>query len=187
MGDRALNRPAVFLDRDGVINEAVVRAGKPYPPATVADVRIVPQAKEALERLRTEGFLLIVVSNQPDVGRGTQSRSEVDEINRLLRATLPLDEIVICPHDDTDGCACRKPKPGMIVNAARMHGIDLTRSFLIGDRWRDIDAGRRAGVATVFLDYGYDEPQPNPPADFTTSDLQGAVSWILKEGSHAIQ
>ena len=127
MGDRALNRPAVFLDRDGVINEAVVRAGKPYPPATAADVRIVPQAKEALERLRTEGFLLIVVSNQPDVGRGTQSGGTVEEINRLLQDALPLDEIVICPHDDADGCACRKPKPGMILDAARKHGVDLAR------------------------------------------------------------
>lgn len=187
MGNGALNRPAVFLDRDGVINEAVVRAGKPYPPATVADVRIVPQAQKALERLRTEGFLLIVVSNQPDVGRGTQSRAEVEAINQLLRAELPLDEIVICPHDDADGCACRKPKPGMILDAARKHGVDLARSFLIGDRWRDIDAGRRAGLATVFLDYGYDEKRPDPPADLTTSDLQGAVSWILKEGSYAIQ
>jgi D-glycero-D-manno-heptose 1,7-bisphosphate phosphatase len=187
VGVRALNRRAVFLDRDGVINEPVIRDGRPHPPDDVAGLILVPRAKEALERLHDEGFLLIVVSNQPDIARGTQSRAAVDEINAALQAALPLDAVAICPHDEADACSCRKPQPGMLLAAARTYGIDLARSFMIGDRWRDIAAGQRAGVSTAFIDRHYTEPRPNPPADFTAADLQGAVSWILKEPSHAVQ
>ncbi len=154
---------AVFLDRDGVLNRAVVRDGRPYPPASADELEIIDGAAEALSRLRELGFLLIVVTNQPDVARGTQSRGEVEAIHGRLRETLPIDEFVVCYHDDSDDCGCRKPKPGGLLDAAKRHGIDLAASFMIGDRWRDVEAGQRAGCVAYFIDYGYAEKQPAPP------------------------
>ena len=170
----------MFLDRDGVINRALARAGKPYPPARAAELEIVPEAPAALAELKRRGFLLIVVTNQPDVARGTQSRAAVEEIHAVLRAALPLDDIRVCWHDDADRCACRKPRPGLLTAAACAHGIDLTRSYLIGDRWRDIDAGHNAGCATVLIDYGYHEPPPARPPDARVTSLAEAVRWICR-------
>lgn len=171
-------RRAVFLDRDGVLNRAVVRDRKPYPPATLEDLEILPGVVAALERLRLLGFLLLVVTNQPDVARGDRSRESVDAFNAELARRLPLDDISVCFHDDADGCDCRKPLPGLLVRGAARHGIDLERSYLVGDRWRDVAAGQRAGVRTVFIDYDYDERRPEPPADVTVKDLSAAVEWI---------
>lgn len=175
--DRGLHR-AVFLDRDGVINRAQVRDGKPYPPATLAELDILPDVPAALAALKRAGFLLIVVTNQPDVARGTQRRETVDAMHARLTAALPIDAFRVCDHDDGDGCACRKPKPGMLLDAARDYGIAPERSFLVGDRWRDVEAGRRAGCSTVFVDRGYDEPRPEHP-DATVGSLQEAADWIL--------
>jgi D-glycero-D-manno-heptose 1,7-bisphosphate phosphatase len=122
-----------------------------------------------------------VVTNQPEVARGTLARSDVDEIHARLVELLPLDEVVTCPHDDADGCACRKPKPGMLLDAASRLGIDLAASYAIGDRWRDVEAARRAGCAGVFLDRGYSEPVPERP-DVTVRALRDGVSWILAGG-----
>lgn len=169
---------AVFLDRDGVLNDAVLRDGRPYPPADEASMTIVAGAAEALLRLRERDFRLIVVTNQPDVARGTQPRAVVEAMNEKLRAALPVDEIVVCWHDG-DGCDCRKPKPGALLDAARRHGIDLGRSFMVGDRWRDIEAGQRAGVTCLFIDRGYSERQPE--GDFVRVDsIGGAAEEILK-------
>jgi D-glycero-D-manno-heptose 1,7-bisphosphate phosphatase len=169
---------AIFLDRDGVLNAAVVRDGAPYPPADAEEVEVLPGVQEACTRLREAGFELIVVTNQPDVARGTQTLEAVDRINDVLRAALSLDEIVVCPHDDVDSCDCRKPKPGMLLDAAGRREIDLAASFMVGDRWRDVEAGRRAGCRTVFVDRGYDEPSAEP--DVTVSDLAEAAVWILE-------
>lgn len=172
---------AVFLDRDGVLNEACVRAGKPYPPASVAELRVAADAAEALALLRTAGYRLVVVTNQPDVARGAQSRDTVEAINTALRAALPLDEIRVCYHDDGDGCACRKPEPGLLLQAP---AYDLARSILVGDRWKDIQAGRRAGVrATILIDRGYDEPCGEP--DVRVRSLIDAAAWILQIESEA--
>jgi D-glycero-D-manno-heptose 1,7-bisphosphate phosphatase len=111
------------------------------------------------------------------VARGTQTLEEVGRINDVLRDALPLDEIVVCPHDDVDRCNCRKPKPGMLVDAARRRGLDLSASFMVGDRWRDVEAGRRAGCRTILVDRGYDQPSAQP--DVTVSDLGEAAAWIL--------
>lgn len=170
---------AVFLDRDGVINQAVVRDGRPYPPASVDDLVILDGVAEACARLKAAGFLLIVVTNQPDIARGKTPAGGVDEINARLSEVLPLDEIGVCPHDDIDGCVCRKPKPGLLLEAAARRGIDLSRSFMIGDRWRDVEAGQMAGCRTVFLDYGYDERQPTAP-DHIAPRLIDSVDYILK-------
>jgi D-glycero-D-manno-heptose 1,7-bisphosphate phosphatase len=170
-------RRAVFLDRDGVLNAAVVREGLPYPPHSVGEVEILPGVEEACTRLRGAGFDLVVVSNQPDIARGTQTIDAVRRINDALLAALPLDEIVICPHDDADGCDCRKPKPGMLLSAAQRRGIELSGSFMVGDRWRDVEAGIRAGCRTLLIDRGYDERSVQP--DVSVADLGEAAVWIL--------
>jgi D-glycero-D-manno-heptose 1,7-bisphosphate phosphatase len=175
-------RPAVFLDRDGVLNHSPVVDGKPVSPRGLDDVELLPGVPEACERLRAGCYLLIVVTNQPEITRGTLTREAVDAVNGYLAERLPLDEIVICPHDDGDRCACRKPKPGMLLDAARRHGIDLQASYLVGDRWRDIEAGQAAGVRTVFIDRGYDEACPQNP-DAIVSDLTEATVWILDDAN----
>jgi D-glycero-D-manno-heptose 1,7-bisphosphate phosphatase len=171
---------AVFLDRDGVLNAAVVRDGKPYPPDCVAAVKILPGVCRALHELKRAGFAAIVVSNQPDVARGTQRREIVEEINSHLAAQLPIDQFATCYHDDGDGCECRKPRPGLLLRAAEERDIDLGASFMVGDRWRDVDAGRRAGCKTVLLDYGYAERGPAAAPDATFTSLAEASQWILQ-------
>ena len=173
-------RRAVFLDRDGVLNRAVVRKGRPYPPATVEEFEIHPGAAEAARRLRDAGFLLIGATNQPDVARGTQTREAVEAINARLLDALPLDEVRVC-YDDGDDAPRRKPNPGLLLEAAEAHGVDLAASFMVGDRWRDVEAGRRAGCRTVFIDRGYAERRPDPPADHDAADLSEAADWILSD------
>src|SRR5450759_1504047 len=177
-----MRRRAVFLDRDGVLNRAVVREGKPYPPASVAEVEILPGVPDALERLKRGGFMLIVVSNQPDVGRGTATRDTVEAINAFLAAALPVDRFIMCYHDSGDGCNCRKPRPGMLLDGAREFGVDLSGSYMVGDRWRDVEAGVAAGCKTVFLDYGYAERQPET-VDYRVRSMADAVSVILDEAT----
>lgn len=174
----ARRRRAVFLDRDGVLNRAVVVDGRPYPPICLAELELLPNVDLACRRLAESGALLICVTNQPDVARGTQSAAEVKSINDWLRMTLGLFEVRACFHDERDGCFCRKPRPGMLIEAARQHGIDLAGSIMVGDRWRDIEAGRNAGCRTVFLNYEYNERQPQN-ADFTFRSLLAAVPTIL--------
>lgn len=152
---------AVFLDRDGVLNRPVVRAGKPFPPAQVEDVEIYDGLREQLQRLKDRGFVLIVVTNQPDVARGTTSRQRVDEINQLISHELPaIDRILVCFHDSGDGCNCRKPRPGMLLEGAREFNVDLRRSYMVGDRRGDMEAGICVGSRTIFIDRGYKELQP---------------------------
>ena len=169
---------AVFLDRDGVINRAVVRDKKPYPPDSVQELEILPDVPEALHLLKENGFLLIVVTNQPDVGRGTQKRETVEKIHSFLKNQLPLDDIYVCWHGQDGECDCRKPLPGMLFQAAEKYGIDLSQSFLVGDRWKDIEAGKLGGCKTVFIDYGYNEILRNEP-DFQTNSIRTTIQWIL--------
>jgi len=171
---------AVFLDRDGVLNQAVVRNGKPYPPANAAELVFTPNAKEALQGLKAQGFLLLVVTNQPDVAKGITTRAAVEGINRKLASELPVDGVFVCYHQNSDHCDCRKPKPGMILEGARKHDVDLAESFMVGDRWRDVEAGQNAGCRTVFIDGGYEEQQPARPADATVHSLKEAAGWILQ-------
>lgn len=172
-------RRAVFLDRDGVINRAVVRAGRPYPPGSVSEVEILGGVDDALRRFRAAGLLNIVVTNQPDVARGTTTREAVEAIHRYLRENLAIDAFYTCWHDDIDRCDCRKPLPGLLLRAAMELNLNLSSSVLVGDRWRDIEAGQRAGCRTVRLDLGYAEPEPDCLADLVTTSLVGAADWIL--------
>lgn len=171
---------AVFLDRDGVLNRAIRVTGRARPPASLDELEILPGVPEALRALRARGYALIVVTNQPDVARGTQTREMVERLNATLAGCLPLDEILVCYHDDKDDCECRKPRPGLLQQAAHEHGIDLTASFIVGDRWRDIEAGYRAGCRTILIDYQYSEEMPRQP-DHTVNSLAEGAQWILKQ------
>lgn len=170
---------AVFLDRDGVLNQAPLRDGKPLSPMTLAEVVIPPDAPGALERLRQHGFRLVMVTNQPNIARGSQPRDVVHAINRHLAEKLQLQAVEICEHDDGDNCACRKPKPGMLLHAAERDHIALAESFMIGDRGRDIEAGRRAGCRTILIGNAYGEKLQAAP-DAVVATLGEAADWILR-------
>ena len=182
MGVRLLSAKAVFLDRDGVINRAVVRNRKPYPPNTLQDLEILPDVPEALNLLKESGFLLIVVTNQPDVGRGIQKKETVEEMHLFLKKILPLDDIFVCWHGQDGECDCRKPLPGMLLQASEKYGIDFGKSFMVGDRWKDIEAGKTAGCKTIFLDYHYNELLRSQP-DFTATSTRKASEWIVSQNT----
>ncbi len=169
---------AVFLDRDGVLNANSERDGRPVAPTTLEEFHILPEAVEAVRRLKAAGFVLVVVTNQPDVATGRTSPAALDAMHAELRRKLPLDDIKVCHHVDADRCQCRKPQPGMLLEAAAEWHIDLAASYLIGDRWRDVEAGRVAGCSTIFLDYGYPQDGPNRP-DQVVHSLREAVDYVL--------
>lgn len=171
-------RRAVFLDRDGVINLEILRNGQATAPFAVAEFEILPGVQDAVDRLRDAGFLLIVVTNQPDVVRGSVSRDEVEAIHSRLRQTLGVDDIRVCYHDDGDGCACRKPEPGMLFAAAVEHDIALAASYMVGDRWRDVGAGRSAGCTTILVHSARHEPITIEP-NIRVGSLREAAPWIL--------
>ena len=181
-GVRPPLRRAVFLDRDGVVNRALVRGGKPYPPDSLSSLEILPGVPDALVRLRAAGFVNVIVTNQPDVATGKQRREVVEAMHAFLSSTLALDAVKVCYHVDADNCVCRKPKPGMLLEAAGELGIDLAASFMVGDRWRDVGAGQAAGCKCYFLDCGYEEKLPEKPYIAVTS-LNEAVDFILIRGA----
>lgn len=178
-----LLRPAVFLDRDGTLNVQVVHDGKPYPPGTLADFHLFDGVVENCARLKAAGFVLVVVTNQPDVGRGTQNRAVVEAMHAHLRRLVPsLDLIQVCYHGGdahSQPCNCRKPKPGMLTAAAAQLGLDLAKSWMIGDRWGDIDAGHAAGCRTILINHGYTERAPQTPPHFTADSFAQAAGIIL--------
>lgn len=165
---------AVFLDRDGVLNRATLRAGKSYPPQELTEFQLIEGVVEACDLLKSAGFSLIVVTNQPDVATGKQSQAMVEAMHERLVTWLPLDAVLTCFHCDADRCACRKPLPGMLFDAAETHDLELSTSFLVGDRWRDIGAGQAAGCTCYFIDYGYAETRPTAPFHLVTSLLEAA-------------
>lgn len=173
-------RRAVFLDRDGVLNRAVLRDGKLFVPGSTRELEILPGVPEALDRLKAAGFLLIGATNQPDVVRGLVTRESVEAIHDLMRKRLPLDDIRVCYHIDADRCACRKPQPGMLFAAAVARQIQLHRSFMIGDRWRDVGAGKAAGCTTILVNRFPEANGPAPDPDIELPDLIAAADWILQ-------
>jgi D-glycero-D-manno-heptose 1,7-bisphosphate phosphatase len=144
-------------------------------------LEITDGAKELLTKLKELGFVLICVTNQPDVSRGTRTLENVLAMNQVVKKLLPLDELYACLHDNQHNCECRKPKPGMLLAGARDFDLNLKESFMIGDRAGDVEAGRRAGTTTIFIDHGYVEKKPDPPADFACGSLKSAVEYILKQ------
>ena len=169
---------AVFLDRDGVVNRVVIKGGRPYAPASLAEFEVLPGVGEAIKALHSEGFKVVLVTNQPDVGAGKQNRASVEAIHAHIVRTLAVDDIKVCYHTEKDGCVCRKPKPGMLIEAAAEMGIDLKRSFMVGDRWRDIEAGRAAGCKTLLIKAQYKEKQATDP-DAVCASLFEASRLIL--------
>jgi D-glycero-D-manno-heptose 1,7-bisphosphate phosphatase len=178
-----MDSKAVFLDRDGVINRALERDGKPHPPASAEEFEILPGVAAACRMLKQAGYLLVVVTNQPDVGRGTLRREVVEELNGRMCQALPIDRVEVCYHAGAGqtACECRKPKPGMLRQAAQALGIDLAQSWMVGDRWRDIDCGHAAGCRTILIDYGYTEALRQPP-HFRCHSLLQAAHIILDLG-----
>jgi D-glycero-D-manno-heptose 1,7-bisphosphate phosphatase len=171
-------RRAVFLDRDGVLNYAPVEAGRPRPPREAGEVRLLPDAQGACRALKAAGAVLVVVTNQPDAARGATTVESLRAVNALVVRELPVDDVRTCLHDDVDDCDCRKPRPGLLVQAAQEWGLDLAGSVMVGDRWRDIGAGQQAGCRTVFIDRGYQERRPAAP-DLVVTTLGDAVPWII--------
>jgi D-glycero-D-manno-heptose 1,7-bisphosphate phosphatase len=172
-------RPAVFLDRDGVLNRAPAGTdGVVRPPETLEALEVMPGAAEACALLRASGYALVIVTNQPDVPRGRLSHATVEAMNRRVATAVGIDDVRVCYHDGPDRCACRKPAPGMLVDAARDRGLDLTRSFIVGDSWRDVEAGRRAGCRTVFVGRELSAPYQ---ADIRADDVLDAARKIVAE------
>jgi D-glycero-D-manno-heptose 1,7-bisphosphate phosphatase len=171
-------RPAVFLDRDGVLNETSSRAGVSVPPPDAEHFQLLPGVSDACASLAAAGLVLVVVTNQPDVSRGLLDPGVLDRMHRRLNDLLTLDAIYVCPHDTADGCPCRKPRPGMILQAAADFGLDLNRSVCVGDRWRDIDAAAHAGVRAVHI--AGNDPEPlRAPADASFLSLYDAVDAVI--------
>lgn len=166
---------AVFLDRDGVINRVVLRAGRPCSPSSVEEVVFLPGVSEGIDALHTAGFRIIVVTNQPDVATGLQQRDVVEVIHECLRDLFPIDDIKVCYHIDQDGCSCRKPKPGMLLEAAKEWSLNLDQSFMVGDRWRDVGAGKAAGCKTILIDGGYSEPLDEKPDAVVNSLFEASI------------
>jgi D-glycero-D-manno-heptose 1,7-bisphosphate phosphatase len=177
-------RPAVFLDRDGTLNEPVVVEGRPYPPSTVDALVLYPDAREACRSLAAAGFVLVVATNQPDVGRGTAPLAVVEAQHARLRELVPeiarIEVSYDSGHGPDEAFPRRKPSPGMLLDAAAALGLDLARSWMVGDRWRDVDCGHRAGVRTVFIDRGYNEALRARP-DYVASSFAAAVEIILRQ------
>lgn len=171
-------KTAAFLDRDGVINASSIKNGIPHPPESVSEVRILSGVLDAINLLIANNYLPVVISNQPDVARKNIDLSAVQSINDFIGRETGISNFYVCPHDDSDSCKCRKPKPGLIEIAARELDIDLSKSFLVGDRWRDIEAGQALGLPTFFIDYSYKESPPNSPF-VRVSSLLEAVSKRL--------
>lgn len=174
-------RRAVFLDRDGTLNAPVVRDGKPYPPATIAEFQLLPGVMEGCRALHAAGYVLVVATNQPDVGRGTQAQATVETMHALLRKLIPeIARIEVCydAGGSTPPSELRKPAPGMLLRAAREWNLDLAHSWMVGDRWRDVDCGVNAGCRTIFIDCGYAEPLRKKP-DHTVGNFSSAVEIIL--------
>jgi D-glycero-D-manno-heptose 1,7-bisphosphate phosphatase len=173
-------KPAVFLDRDGVLSVPEFREGRSFAPRRVEDFKLYDHSISSLQRLKAADFLLIVVTNQPDVGNGLVGREIVEEMHRMMIQTLPLDAVEVCYHSNNDGCSCRKPMAGMLLRAGERLGVDFNNSFMIGDRGSDILAGKKAGCRTIFIDLGYSKEDPCAP-DFFASDLWQATDIVVSE------
>jgi D-glycero-D-manno-heptose 1,7-bisphosphate phosphatase len=167
-------RRAVFLDRDGVLNRVKLLNGLPKPPTTIHEIIILEGVCQAVDIILNKGFVPVIITNQPDVARGKISQSEVDSINSQIQTMTNIDFVYTCFHDDADLCYCRKPSPGLIYQAANELNLDIKGSFLVGDRWRDIQAGQVAGCQNFFIDNLYPELRPNQPYTRVSSLLEAA-------------
>ena len=172
-------KKSVFLDRDGVINKAYIKDGLPQSPNSLNELKILPGVRESIIKLKKLNFICLMVTNQPNVSRKKIEKNSVIQMNNFLKNEIALDDIFVCYHDDSDNCNCRKPKPGLLLQAGKKWDVDFKKSFMIGDRWRDIQAGEKVGCKTIFLDYKYNEKKPKKP-DFVSDSLLNAAHIIEK-------
>lgn len=180
MGVSTIKNKAVFFDRDGVLNYPIIRDGISYPPGSMKELKLIPDLKSLLQSLKDRRFLLFVVTNQPDVERGILHKKDVEEIHGFMFKKLPFQKIYVCYDDGIrNNSQMRKPKPGMLLLAQKEYDLDLNASYIVGDRWKDINAGVAAGCTTVFIDWGYHENLSQPP-DKIVNDLKSGIDWILE-------
>lgn len=177
-------RPAVFLDRDGVINKAILKNGHPLSPRKLEQLEIIEGVKESIELFRKIGLVVVVVTNQPDLASGFVTQGQLLEMHKVISLSTGIDHFYFCGHNNTHKCACRKPKPGMLLKAASDLGLILENSFLVGDRWKDISAGQQVGCSCFFIDYDYKESKPSPPFNTVNSLLEAAR--LITGGKHGI-
>jgi D-glycero-D-manno-heptose 1,7-bisphosphate phosphatase len=175
---------AIFLDRDGVINKVILKLGRPYAPLYLNKLKVLPFVKRSMHMLKDQGYLLIVITNQPDVARGRANFNEIELINKYLTKKLPIFKIFTCFHDKYHKCFCRKPSPGSILSAVSKYNINIKESYMVGDRWSDIEAGKKAGCKTIFIDCHYKERQPKF-YDFKSKSLLGATKIIISNKKNA--
>jgi D-glycero-D-manno-heptose 1,7-bisphosphate phosphatase len=178
MGIRNVKKAAVFFDRDGVINKVILRDGKPFSPRAIEDFVFNDGVRDAVRRLKSAGYKVIVITNQPDLAGGHITQETLDLMTQRMNEEISFDDVFICPHDDGHRCSCRKPKPGMILEAARKWKINLPASYFVGDTWKDMEAGKAAGCKTILLDASYNQ---NVPCDFRIGTVLKALDVILKE------
>ena len=171
-------KSAVFLDRDGVVNLAYTRGGKPYPPKDLSQLVILPDVEESVKQLTKYGFVIVVVTNQPDISNGNSSYEIVNALHKEISSLTGIENFYVCPHVDSDYCKCRKPKPGLLLKAAEDLNLDVRKSYMVGDRWRDVGAGQSAGCKNFFIDHNYSEKRPVEPF-VTVSSLLQATEIIL--------
>ncbi len=170
-------KAAVFIERDGVLNEVRVERQHQVSPMTMEDFKIKREAIPLLKKLKDSGLLLIATTNQPGISRGYQSRRELDRMHDLLRATFALDDLLVCPHDETDGCPCRRPKPGLLVEAGFKWRLNLDACFVISDKWQDAGAARAAGCTSLLLQSPWNGTARR---DLVLPDLAAAVDRVLR-------
>lgn len=178
-----MKEKAIFLDRDGVINKVIFRDGKPCSPRILEEFVFNGGIKEAIHKMKELGYRVFVVSNQPDIARGMISQEFLDRMNQEIWQEVPVDDIFICPHDDHHDCSCRKPKPGLLLEAAKKWKIDLLSSFMIGDTWKDMEAGKRAGCRTILLETPYNQ---DTGCDYRVKSLREAIEDIIEPLSNKL-
>jgi len=170
---------AIFLDRDGVVNYSIVREKKPFAPTSLSELKIIPEIKRVIDFFKLKHFKIFVITNQPDVSRGKVTKDEVEKINASILSQLSIDEIFTCYHDNIDQCECRKPKPGAFITLSQKYNIDLSKSIMVGDRAKDIEAAKNANCPSVFIDYGYNEPLP-VDQNYTVDSVEGLLACLEK-------
>ena len=170
---------AIFLDRDGVINRPLIKNGKGYAPRLLKDFKIYSSVKKDIKKLKKNGYKIFVITNQPDVNNKLIKKKTLKAMHKILKKKLCVDKILYCPHDKKENCKCRKPKTELIKNAIKGKKIYLKKSYMIGDRASDIEAGYRAGCKTIFINKNYLELKPKKQ-DKTVKTLNAAVNYILK-------
>ena len=170
-------KQGIFIERDGILNQVRVDRQHQVSPLTLEEFQVNQGMAPLLSKLKAGGLVLIATTNQPGLSRGYQSRRELDRMHDLLRRTLPLDDILVCPHDETDRCPCRKPKPGLLVEAAFKWHLDLDRSFVVSDKWQDAEAARAAGCISLLLQSAW---VGDVHHDFVLPDVEAIVDKILR-------